>query len=226
MSSGGILKGASVPTHKELLEKLGATKPLYAASGTRFGPTTSSNPTNRTNYNAKHAGNNESQSRQSMLNAYNLPTRSYRPIGKYVAPVPLLSSAARNPERFENAMYARNLQAARVPSGEEAYITPSPEKRNPKLSPRLAQIYAQISANSNNPGNIERRITADATLNDNEKQDLIDKTIYEYNSNNLNSNWNKPAAYLASEKASKPSKSRKSRKSRKTRKSRATTRKN
>ena len=130
---------------------------------------------------------------------------------------------AYNPERFENAVYARDLQAARILSEEEAYSTPTPERRNPKLSPKLAQIYAQISANSNDPGNIERKITANTTLNDDEKRDLIDKTIYEYNSNNLNSNWNKPAAYLASEKASKP---RKSRKSRKTRKSRATTRKN
>jgi len=226
MSSGGILKGESVPTHKELLERVGATHPLYEASGTRFGPTTSSNPTNRTNYNAKHAGNNQSQSRQSTTgttrNGTLNPVNSYRAIPSYVAPVPLLSSAARNPERFENAMYARNLQAARVPSEEESYITPTPERRNPMLSPKLAQIYAQISANSNDPSNIERKITADTTLNDNEKRDLIDKTIYEYNSNNLNSNWNKPAAYLAS----KHRNSRNSRKSRKSRKSRATTRKN
>lgn len=200
----GILKGTSDPTHAELLEKVGATRPLYY--GTRFGPTTSSNSTNKTNYGEKHAENNESQSRQSILNAYNLPKGSYRPIGKYVAPVPLLSSAARNPKRFENAVYARNLQLARIPSKEESYITPTAIKSPRGFNATLAKIYAQISAESSrlakleeSSGNSNHIIELDImtniinkypSLTNEEKQLLIQKGKYEYNSPNIQQKWN------------------------------------
>jgi len=155
-----------------------------------FGPTTSSlGNENTKNYAAVHAQNNTSQTRQG-----NIP--SSRNMFDYTP------ATERNAE----------LKAARVPSREEEYRTPTPRwLAPPRLSPELAQKYAAISAASNDPIHMRSTIVENATLSRNAKRALIDKLRYEYNSSNFKNYWNSLPSDVI------PQKTRKSRKSRKSR---------
>ena len=119
-----------------------APAPPSARRGISFGPTTSSNSTNTTNYTKKHNSNNISQSRQKVSQRKPIQFRTLRNFSP-------------------TAQYNKNLRFARINDSEPT--APVFRARFP-MSPAMAYKHAQYSAESNTPENIRRRMEANRTL--------------------------------------------------------------
>lgn len=119
-----------------------ATAPPPARRGISFGPTTSSNSTNTTNYTKKHNSNNISQSRQKVSQRKPIQFRTLRNFSP-------------------TAQYNKDLRLARI---NESEVTPPAFQGRFPMSPAMAYKHAQFSAESNTPENIRRRIETNRSL--------------------------------------------------------------
>jgi len=102
-------------------------------------------------------------------------SNNHKPISAYTKPHrPLLTSTRPTSNEY-------NLYQSRIGN---SYRTPTRGK-SPSLNTRQSQLYAQISANTNNLRQMERRI---ATLPPENSKPLLEKFRYNYTANNVQTN--------------------------------------